>query len=138
MTDNGSNYLKIARLFSQETDAPQFDEEFCDDTFEEVEFLDLMTILSNRPSTLPDGELPLCLPPHPKCACHLSNLCCSADIKKIRDVNFNRIFASVEPKISKLCSSQNMSDNTSDLTRQELGGKFMKENDTRWNSTHRI
>jgi hypothetical protein len=77
-TDNGSNFLKSAREFSEHSGAPEFDEEQCDDEYDHVEFLDLSTILSNlsQQSMLPRGVLPICLPPRSKCACHLSNLCC--------------------------------------------------------------
>jgi hypothetical protein len=86
-TDNGSNFLKSAREFSKHSGAPEFDEDQCDEEYDHVEFLDLNTILSNLPqsSVLPTGVLPICLPPHSKCACHLSNLCCTVDLDKISD-----------------------------------------------------
>jgi hypothetical protein len=135
-TDNGSNFLKSAREFSKHSGAPEFDEDQCDEEYDHVEFLDLNTIFSNLPqsSVLPTGVLPICLPPHSKCACHLSNLCCTVDLDKISDPTFNTIMKSVETKVTKLCNAQNLSDNTSDLIRKELGGLFVKKNDTRWNS----
>ena len=80
------------------------------------------------------GVLPICIPPHSKCACHLSNLYCTRDLDKISDLTFNTIMKSVETKVTKLCNAQSLSDNTSDLNRKELGGLFVKKNDTRWNS----
>jgi hypothetical protein len=40
----------------------------------------------------------------------------------------------VETKGTKLCNAQSFSDNTSDMIRMELGGLFVKKNDTRLNS----
>ena len=137
-TDNGSNFLKAAREFSDYSGAPQFDEENCDEDFDEIEFLDLSAILQElpEPSSLPPGTLPVCLPPHSKCACHLSNLCCTADVAKITDSSFKRLLRSVEGKITALCNAQSLSDNTSDLFRGNLHGLFVKKNDTRWNSSY--
>jgi hypothetical protein len=58
-TDNGSNFLKLAREFSVHSGAPEFDEEQCDEEYDHVEFLNLSTILSNlpQPSQLPRGVL---------------------------------------------------------------------------------
>lgn len=135
-TDNGSNFLKAAKQFSEHSGAPEFDEENCDEQYDETVFLELNTILENipPPSSLPRGTLPIYLPPHSKCGCHLFNLICTVDVAKIDDPTFKSILESVEDKCTKLCKAQNYSDNTSDFIRQELGGLFVKPNDTRWNS----
>ena len=97
-TDNGFNFLKAARLFSEHSGAPEFDEEQYDEEYDIVEFLDLNSILENQPNqrALPRGVLPICLPPHSKCACHLSNLCCTVDISKVGYDTFNDILSSIE------------------------------------------
>ncbi len=41
---------------------------------------------------------------------------------------------SVETKVTKLCNTPSFSDNTSGMIRMELGGLFVKKNDTRLNS----
>lgn len=137
-TDNGSNFLKAARVFGEHNGAPVFDEENCDDQYEEVEFISIDSILSEmpQPTRLPPGVLPISLPPHSKCACHLFNLICTADVAKITNETFNTILKSVDSKINKLCKKQHYSDIASDYIRGELGGLFISKNDTRWNSDY--
>ncbi len=60
-TDNGSNFLKAAKQFSKSNGAPEFDEENCDEVFDETVFVDLDAILRSNPpvSSLPRGTLPV-------------------------------------------------------------------------------
>ena len=135
-TDSGTNFLKAAKEFGRHSGAPEFDEENTDDHFDHVEFLPISEILDARPepSSLPRGQLPISLPPHSKCGCHIFNLVCTTDTEKITDQTYKRVSDSVENKIRLLCNEQSYSDNTSDFIRKTLGGLFVKKNDTRWNS----
>ncbi|XP_047439674.1 uncharacterized protein LOC125007117 [Mugil cephalus] len=124
-TDDGSNFIKVFRVFgvgedennnaaAETTDAEETtneddetDEETEEEEEEEVEFIDVEAILAE------DDGLQYELPKHHRCACHLLNLVSSVDVKeadktahyKTLKVHFWQIPGPVEQdiKVHKCC-----------------------------------
>lgn len=106
------------------------EEEYDDD----MVFIDLGEILSSQ--TIPISSRQVTLPVHRRCACHLLNLICKADVENIADRCFNDLRENVEDKLDLLWNKQSSSSNNSDTIIRHLGQLFVLKNDTRWNSRY--
>ena len=156
ITDSGSNFIKAFRLFGAQTcpthgavegtiraaleNETVLSESSCSDsngdstseTEESVAFQSVSGAINSRESELEIESYSI--PFHRKCVCHLLNLIESADLAKIKDRNFIKLFQTVKSKLQKIWNKQKRSSKASDFIQETLGSLFVTPICTRWNS----
>lgn len=158
ITDSGSNFIKAFRVFgvtndkevesqhnneNELSDSESDSQSNCDIAAEESEnvnqnvnkdmnFFPITEILNSSNAALHSPTYSL--PPHRKCACHMLNLVATADLQKISDRCFLKIFNSTTAKLKAIWRKQSASSNATDFIESKLGKLFVVPNATRWNS----
>ncbi len=138
VTDNGSNFCKAFKIFSQESTAaedvnplPQEEEE------EELQFTDLSSILDDC-SEAND----LLLPPHFRCAAHTLSLVATKDSEaalRPATSEYTKIFRSTFAKLQAVWNLYNRSPKFADFFKAKFQSEkkgLLTPNATRWNSTY--
>ncbi len=131
-TDNGSNFVKAFKIFSDETEEDDGSKESDDLTFVELD-----PILT--PQSSDDGQ-DQCfhLPKRQQCAVHTLNLVATKDSEIALD---NKVFKTISRKVSSKCQAlwnkQSRSTVAADEIRAKCSQMFAVPILTRWNSTYR-
>ncbi|XP_061471505.1 uncharacterized protein LOC133379722 [Rhineura floridana] len=150
-TDNGSNFVKVFRVFmaKEPVEAAGTSDDDGDNQEEEeaeVEFVPICEILDTGPEAeeeAADSGEDFVLPPHQRCASHTLNLVATQDIEAMLSDSskssllgpFKKQFRSLMGKCSKLWSKQNQSAQIAEYIRAQCGVYLKVLNKTRWNST---
>lgn len=132
-TDSGSNFLKAFRIYGEEKDDVQEEEnivEESDESESEMEYQELYGILNG------DCGLEYQLPRHQKCACHLLNLVATVDSSaaEAESDTYKRLSRSSFAKCSALWSKTGRSTLAFETVERECKLQFLRPNQTRWNS----
>ena len=146
-TDNGSNFVKAFRQFSQTAaslpalDVPLEDPEQEEDVpetqnlgeeIEEPRFFTVDDLL-----TLDEPVHAYTLPVHMRCAAHTLNLVATTDADKaLQDHSFESATTSAMKKARSLWNGQARSVQTADHIEEELRRRLVIPNSTRWNSIY--
>ena len=139
-TDNGSNFVKAFRLFSevQMEMIQDGEEENGDEEQEEEKEEDEVPDFMNITELLDLAEAEYSLPPHQRCACHTLNLVATKDIEDAltQSPQFKKISRSTIAKCQALWNKQQRSTQASDIIKEKLGCQLVVPVATRWNSTY--
>lgn len=132
-TDNGSNFVKAFRTFSNNNNLDSDNSDSTDDENENVGLFDVL----NSPSTEEqDSDTFIQLPPHYRCASHTLDLIAKADVDKMINnyrSSFKKLYRKVLGKCTSIWSKQNMSPLVAEKIHDTYGVYLKTPNKTRWN-----
>lgn len=134
ITDSGSNFLKAFAEFHTSPDESNqdVDEDDTDTDTSNEEAILLSEVLTNGPA---DTEDTYSLPAHFRCAAHRLNLIAASDAQEpLLNPRCKRTYRSLMGKVTELFNKQSRSSLASDKIKEVLGGLFIVNNSTRWNS----
>ncbi|CAI6343554.1 unnamed protein product [Macrosiphum euphorbiae] len=131
VTDNGSNFIKAFRVYSE---SENVDENMEMEEEQEVELIAISDILNEQTSF--DADSPYSLPPHHRCASHTLNLVATKDSEKaLSDPLYKKQLRSTFAKMRALWNKQERTSLIADTIHDELNIYIIVPNATRWNST---
>jgi hypothetical protein len=141
VTDNGSNFCKAFRLFSNNlsVDEDPVDNETTeandDNDSDEIEPILITGILREQNDDNDESES-YSLPPHHKCTAHTLNLVATKDaLDAEKDASYKKLSRSTFAKCQALWNKQSRSPLAADTIKDKCGVYFILPNATRWNST---
>ncbi|XP_041833130.1 uncharacterized protein LOC121634520 [Melanotaenia boesemani] len=137
-TDSGSNFLKAFRIYGEDEEVTNEEEEMDitndeaseDECESEVEIQDVSAVLNDNTG------LEYQLPRHQKCACHLLNLMSTVDAAATAATNdtYKRLSRSAFPKCSALWNKTSRSTMAFEIVERECKLQFLQPTQTRWSS----
>ncbi len=134
VTDNGSNFVKAFKMFSEPvTDPTQAVLSHTDDG--ELTFTNIADILDNQTG----GEEAFTLPPHHRCAAHTMNLIAVNDAETgNEDTNYKKLNRSTMAKCSALWNKTSRSPQAAEVVAELCMSEITLTvpNATRWNSLY--
>uniref|UniRef100_A0A8C6TVL0 HAT C-terminal dimerisation domain-containing protein n=1 Tax=Neogobius melanostomus TaxID=47308 RepID=A0A8C6TVL0_9GOBI len=130
VTDNGSNFVKAFKVYQPVQDDDSGEEEEDDD----VTFVDLHDALQD----MNVEEDVVTLPPHHRCASHISNLISCSDVDKwlISKPGIKVVYRSAISKCTALWNKASRSTVAAEMVDEVLERKLLVPCTTRWNSFH--